>query len=203
LMKKLLLASGNPGKLRELRALLQDIELELVSPLEIGLELEVEETGDTYAENATIKAQVYARAAGLPVLADDSGLEVDVLGGEPGLHSARFSPHPGASDADRRQLLLDRLEGYSRPWTARFVCTVAITAPNGGVCLREGGCDGEIIPEERGENGFGYDPIFLVAGMSRTMAELSEEHKNRISHRARAVRAAIPCLHKIFTNIDR
>jgi len=132
------------------------------------------------------------------VLADDSGLEVDALGGAPGLHSARYSPAPGAKDADRRKLLLQNLAQYPRPWVAHFHCTVAIATPGGDLFFTEGSCSGEIIPEERGTNGFGYDPIFQFAGSTLTMAELSTAEKNCLSHRALAIQAAKPILAKIF-----
>jgi XTP/dITP diphosphohydrolase len=193
-MKRLLVASTNPGKLRELHALLQGASVELVTPSLIGLHLEVREDGSTYAENAAKKALAFARASGLLTLADDSGLEVEVLEGAPGLHSARYAPQPNATDADRRAYLLQQLQGHPRPWSAQFRCVVALALPDGEVHFAEGICHGEIIPEERGEHGFGYDPIFLLPQYGRTMAELSMEEKNRISHRARAVRAALPLL---------
>jgi XTP/dITP diphosphohydrolase len=119
---------------------------------------------------------------------------VETLGGKPGLHSARFSGKPGATDADRRAYLLDKLKGHPRPWPAAFRSTVVIATPDGQIFTLDGECRGEIIPEERGSNGFGYDPIFLVEGLGRTMAELSMEEKNRLSHRARAILAAKPVL---------
>jgi len=189
-VNKLLLATNNKGKLRELSAILADLPFELLSPAEIGLELDVPEDGVTYTENATRKALAFQRASGLTCLADDSGLEVDALNGAPGLHSARYSSKPGATDSDRRTYLLKNLRGQPRPWTARFRATVAIADMHGNVQTAEGTCPGEIIPEERGTGGFGYDPIFLLPEHGLTMAELSEETKNRLSHRARAVQAA-------------
>jgi XTP/dITP diphosphohydrolase len=197
-MKKLLLATNNKGKLRELRAILADMPIELVTPADINLELNVEEDGSTYIENATKKAAAFAQASGLLCLADDSGLEVDALAGAPGLHSARYSSNPGATDADRRAYLLRNLNGKPRPWTARFRATVAIAGPEGSVQIAEGTCPGEIVPEERGTGGFGYDPIFLLPELGATMAELPEETKNRLSHRARAAEAAKPILLKLF-----
>jgi len=194
---RLLLASNNPGKLKEIQALLQDLDLELVTPAQLGIELEVEETGQTYAENALLKGSAWARATGLLIMADDSGLEVQALGGLPGVHSARFSPQPGASDADRRIYLLERLKGKPHPWTARFRCVIAMVTSAGEVRFAEGVCPGEIIPEEFGHNGFGYDPIFYLPELGRTMAELVMEEKNRLSHRARAVMAARPALLEI------
>ena len=193
---KLLIATNNRGKVRELRELLRGLPLELVTPQEMGLELEVEEDGQTYAENASKKALAFARASGLLSLADDSGLEVEALGGAPGLHSARYSPKPGAGDAERRALLLQTLKdsGVPRPWRAEFHATIAVATPKGEVRLAEGRCPGEIIPEERGTGGFGYDPIFLLPELGLTMSELAMEQKNRLSHRARAVLAARPAL---------
>jgi XTP/dITP diphosphohydrolase len=133
-------------------------------------------------------------------LADDSGLEVDVLGGEPGLYSARYSGKPGATDADRRAFLLEKLKNHSRPWQAHFHATVAIGTPTGQVEFAEGNCYGEIIPTERGQNGFGYDPIFFIPELNRTMAELSMDEKNRLSHRALAVKHALPILEKLLNS---
>jgi len=197
-MPQLLVATWNPGKLIEIQSLLYEISLELIVPEQLGLSLKVEENGDTYEENACLKASAYAAAAALVTLADDSGLEVDALGGLPGLHSARFSPLPHATDADRRQRLLSMLKAYPRPWKAHFHCTVAIAVPEGRTYYAQGNCSGEIIPDERGSNGFGYDPIFLLPEVSQTMAELSMAEKNQLSHRARAVKAALPILHAIF-----
>jgi XTP/dITP diphosphohydrolase len=194
MISSLLLASTNPGKLREMRALLKDLKVRLLSPKDLSLAIEVAETGATYAENAASKARAFALRSGLVSLADDSGLEVDALGGVPGLYSARYAPHPGATDADRRAYLLQQLQDQPRPWSARFRCTVAIALPSGEVHFTEGVCPGEIIPEERGRGGFGYDPVFLIPSLNKTMAELSMQEKNRISHRALAVRAAIPLL---------
>ena len=197
-MKTLLLASNNKGKLRELQFILADFLIELVTPADIGLDLDVPEDGATYAENAVKKALAFQRASGLTCLADDSGLEVDALGGAPGLYSARYSSKPGATDADRRAFLLQNLADKPRPWMARFRATVAIAGSDGSVQIAEGTCHGEIVPEERGTGGFGYDPIFLLDGLTQTMAELPEETKNRLSHRARAVQAARPILLEMF-----
>lgn len=198
-MTKLLLATNNHGKLREFLHIYQDLPLELLIPSQLNLVMEVEENGKTYAENAELKAKAFARASGLLTLADDSGLEVDALDGRPGIHSARYSSLPGANDADRRTFLLKNLQGKSRPWTARFCCVIAIAKPSGEILFAEGICPGEIIPEERGEQGFGYDPIFLLPELGLTMAELPVEEKNRISHRARAALAAEPILRSLLT----
>jgi XTP/dITP diphosphohydrolase len=194
-MQRLLIATRNPGKLREIQSLLDGMEISLVTPDMIGVSLEVKETGSSYEENAALKASTYARLANLVTMADDSGLEVDALGGQPGIRSARFSPLANATDADRRAYLLDLLCDYPRPWTAHFHCTVAIAVPSEKIYYAQGNCPGEIIPNERGTNGFGYDPIFLIPAVGLTMAELSMPEKNQLSHRARAVKAALPVLH--------
>ena len=187
-MHQLLLGTLNPGKQEELRALLAGPLWELVIPQDLDLELEIEETGDSYEENARLKASAFAERSGLWSLSDDSGLEVDALGGAPGLHSARLAGK-GSSDADRRQVLLGLLSPHPRPWTGRFRSTVALAGPAGELDLAEGECSGEIIPEERGSGGFGYDPLFLIDGSGKTMAELEMAEKNLLSHRARAIEA--------------
>jgi XTP/dITP diphosphohydrolase len=197
-MHQMLVATGNRGKLGEIQALLEGLQVTLLLPADLGLALEVEETGETYAHNAILKAVAFARAGGLLTLADDSGLEVDALGGLPGVRSARFSPLPHATDADRRHYLLQQLAGKPRPWTAHFHCTVALALPSLEVFCTEGNCPGEIIPNPRGDNGFGYDPIFLLPALGLTMAELSMAEKNRLSHRALAIKAVIPQLNEYF-----
>jgi XTP/dITP diphosphohydrolase len=189
----LLIATENAGKLREMRALLSQLDLQLASLADLEALHKVEE-GSDYAENARRKAATFARITGNWTVADDSGLEVDVLGGAPGPHSARIAGEQ-ASDADRRRMLLRLLQPHHRPWTARFRCTMALASPEGAVDLAVGVCEGEIVPAEAGSGGFGYDPIFLVAGRGQTMAELSEADKNRISHRARAMQALLPTLY--------
>lgn len=191
---KLLLATNNLGKQKEIRALLEDLKITLLTPKEMGLNLHVVEDGETYRENATLKARAFAQASDIWALADDSGLEVDAIDGAPGLHSARYAPNPNATDADRRQFLLRNLEDHPRPWGARFRCVVALTHPCGEIYHTEGICLGEIIPEERGKQGFGYDPIFLIPEKKRTMAELSMQEKNKLSHRALAILALLPSL---------
>jgi XTP/dITP diphosphohydrolase len=199
LQKVLLIATNNPGKRKELHQLLEILPpIELVTPKEMGISLKIEETGTSYRANAALKAQAYVQASGLVVLADDSGLEVDALDGAPGLYSARYSGQPGATDADRRTFLLHNLGGAPRPWTARFRAVVAVAVPDEEIRFAEGVCEGEIIPEERGSNGFGYDPIFYMPKLERTMAELSDEEKNKVSHRGRAVMAAMPILQEVF-----
>jgi XTP/dITP diphosphohydrolase len=199
-MNKLLIATNNKGKVKELQELLKDTGIDLVTPAQIDLQLNVVEDGNTYAENATKKAIAFANAGGMISLADDSGLEVDALDGTPGLYSARYSPKPNATDADRRAFLLQNLQDKRRPWMARFHATIAIATPNGDVHLTEGICEGEIFPEERGRGGFGYDPIFLLNDLGKTMAELSMDEKNRLSHRAKAVMKAKVILNTLFAN---
>ncbi len=203
-MKQLLIATNNKGKVKELQDLLKDMRIELVMPAQLGIDLDVVEDGRTYAENATKKAVAFAQASGLISLADDSGLEVDALDGAPGLYSARYGSQGGEklSDAGRRTFLIQTLQGKPRPWTARFHATIAIATPNGETHLAEGFCEGEIIPEERGTGGFGYDPIFLLPELGKTMAELSMEEKNRLSHRARAVMNAKGILGLLFSKSD-
>jgi len=190
LPEPLLLATTNPGKLRELRALLDPYGIKLVDPRQAGLpDLQVDETGSTYLENATLKALAFLAASGLASLADDSGLEVDALDGEPGLRSARYSPVPGADDRSRRRQLLGRLASCPQPWSARFQCTLAVALPDGGLISASGTCEGLIVPDERGAGGFGYDPIFFFPEIGKTMAELDLPAKNEISHRADAIHA--------------
>ncbi|MEW6717601.1 MAG: RdgB/HAM1 family non-canonical purine NTP pyrophosphatase [Chloroflexota bacterium] len=197
-MKSLLLATQNPGKTKEMKALLGVLPLNLIMPQELDLQIAISEDGSTYAENAAHKALAYAQASTLPTIADDSGLEVEALDGSPGIHSARFAPWSEATDADRRCYLLEQLQPYPRPWKARFRCTVALATPRGEIYFTEGICTGEIIPTERGTHGFGYDPIFYLPQQGLTMAELPTGVKNTLSHRARAVQAAIPIIKKVL-----
>ncbi len=199
LHNKLLIATNNPGKVSELRQLLSPLTgIAILSPADIGFQVEVDETGDSYRENAALKARAFASASGLVALADDSGLEVDALDGAPGIHSARFNGIPGSTYPQLRAYLLQQLGGKPRPWTARFRATIAIAVPDGEVLYAEGTCEGEIVPQERGEHGFGYDPIFYISEKGRTMAELSDPEKNAISHRGNAARAALPLLRHLF-----
>ena len=171
--------------------------IEIVRPKDIGLDLDVDENGSTFEENAAIKAKAFAEASGMVTLADDSGLEVECLNGEPGIYSARYCPKPGADDKDRRDYLLENIRkcGAPRPWKARFVCEIAIVFPEENKTLKAAGyCEGEIIPEERGSNGFGYDPVFYRPDLGKTLAELTEDEKNAISHRGNAIKKAKPFL---------
>jgi XTP/dITP diphosphohydrolase len=198
-LMRLLIATENPGKVREMQVLLNDLQVEVVTPKTIGVDLKVVEDGSTYAENAAKKAIAYARTSGLISVADDSGIEVDALDGAPGLYSARYLPPP-ATDHDRLLYMLQNLQDKPRPWKAHYHATIAIATPDGQVQFAEADCHGEIIPEERGENGFGYDPIFLIPALGRTMAELSMDEKNRLSHRALAIQNAKPILLKLLGN---
>jgi len=196
---KILIATSNPGKIIEISALLKALPVDLIMPKEIEILTTPEETGSTYTENAMLKARFYFEYSHLPTLADDTGLEIDLLGGQPGLHSARFSPIRNARDTDRRKLLLEKLAGSPKPWTAHFICIVVLVDSNGEMFTAKGQCDGEIIAEERGNNGFGYDPLFLFPHLGKTMAELDLDEKNQISHRALAIKAIFPRLSKMLS----
>ena len=185
-MAKLLLATGNRGKVREFEALLRGVPFELVTPGQVHISTLVEESGKTYADNACLKATALSSESGLMTLADDSGIEVDALGGEPGIHSARFGGK-GLSDSDRVNLLLLKLKNVPlEKRTARFVSVIAIAVPNGDVYYARGVCEGIIALEPKGAQGFGYDPVFYFPELGKTMAELDLETKNRVSHRGKA-----------------
>ena len=179
---RLVIASGNAGKLREYRDLLSGAGVELVA-----FDSEVEEVGESYSENARLKAEAALARSGLPSLGDDSGLEVEALDGFPGIKSARLGP----TQKERTAELLRRLEGVPRPWNARFVCVIALAVPGRETRFFEGECPGEVVPEWRGEAGFGYDPIFLVPGTGKTFGEMPPEEKRKYSHRAAAARALL------------
>lgn len=184
---RLILASNNKAKLREFKRMFEGSEVELVSQREAGYELDVEETGTSFEENSYLKARAVTDASGCAAIADDSGIMVDCLGGEPGIYSARYGVGHEASDEDRNRYLLSRM-GDSKERTARYVCAVCCTLPNGDVICTRGECEGEIRFEPRGSGGFGYDPLFVPTGFERTMAELSAEEKDAISHRGKATR---------------
>jgi XTP/dITP diphosphohydrolase len=189
-MPKLLIATNNQGKVREFHELLQGLPYELVTPKELGIKLDVEESGKTYQENARIKAAAFAKASGLLTLADDSGLEVDALNGEPGLRSSRYAGE-GASDERRVEFLLNKLKNVpEKQRSARFRCVIALALTESQIQYCEGICEGLITFAPRGAEGFGYDPIFYFPELKQTMAELSAEVKNSISHRARAAAKA-------------
>lgn len=189
-MKKIIFATGNKDKMREIREILGDVDAEILSLKEAGIDVDIVEDGSTFEENAMIKAAAIAKIAGDAfVLADDSGLEVDYLNGEPGIYSARYMGED-TSYRIKNQNLIDRLEGVpDEKRTARFVCAVAMVSPDGRKETVRGTIEGRIGYEEKGENGFGYDPIFYVPEFGCTSAELSREQKNQISHRGKALRA--------------
>ena len=196
---KLLIATNNPHKLQEYRSLLQGLPISLGSLSEVGIDAEVEERGLTFEENAAAKARGYAAMSGLLTLADDSGLEVEALGGEPGVYSSRYAG-PGASDRQRIDYLLAKLRDV--PWEnrkARFRAVIAIAHPRGDLWFCQGRCEGYVNFEPRGDHGFGYDPIFYLPDLGLTMAELPPFVKNRISHRAQAAGKARKVLMELFS----
>jgi XTP/dITP diphosphohydrolase len=189
-MEQLVIATKNSGKMREFRELLLPLRCEVLSLADLSIDAEFEETGSTFAENAILKALAYSRLTALPVIADDSGLEVEALGGKPGIYSARYAG-PGASDADRIRKLLDELGKCSGSRNARFVCAIACAREGSLILEAEGECRGIIAEEPRGNNGFGYDPVFYFPELGKTYAELDKSEKNLHSHRARAVAALV------------
>jgi XTP/dITP diphosphohydrolase len=196
-MPKLLLATSNPGKIREYRFLLDGLNYKITTLAEEGITQVVTESGNNYEQNARLKAITYAKLSQLTALADDSGLEVDALNGEPGAKSARFAGE-AATDVDRVSFLLAKLNGV--PWerrTARFKCVIVIATPKGQSKVCYGECRGMIALEAKGENGFGYDPIFFLPEIGKTMAELPLEMKNQISHRAQAGQKARQALQQL------
>jgi len=191
---KLLIATTNAGKFAELTDLLKELPFDIVTPRDIDLNLDVAETGGTYAENAILKAEAFCLKSGLLSIADDTGLEVEALDGRPGIHSARYVKTAEASDADRRAKLLSELASKPKPWTAHFHCTVAVAAPSASMRLFDGDVFGEITTDERGDFGFGYDRIFYIPPAGKTLAELTLAEKNEFSHRAIAVKKAMEYL---------
>lgn len=199
--EKLLIATHNQGKVREYRALLADLPLQVTYLDAEGIAFEAPESGTTFAENAVQKALTYARTSRLLTWADDSGLEVDALGGAPGVMSARYGAPAVQDDQGRYQLLLSALAGVApEQRTARFRCVVALATPGGAVRTASGTCEGRIALAPRGQHGFGYDPVFLLADFDYhlTMAELDPDTKNRVSHRGRAARAARQILQEML-----
>lgn len=193
MIEKIIVATSNPGKLQEMQEYLTGLNLELVLK---PTELEIAETGQTFRENATIKASEVAKAMAQWAIADDSGLAVDALNGAPGIYSARY----GNSDQDRINRLLKEL-GNNPNRQAKFVCAIAISRPDGTIALQsEGICHGEILSENRGQNGFGYDPIFYVPSQQQTFAEMSSATKNKVSHRGLAFAQLLPQLAKLQDN---
>lgn len=197
--KQLLVATHNPGKVREYRHLLRDLPVDLVSLDDLGITHDVEETGNTFEENAWLKAQAYSGLGQMLTLSDDSGLEVDALGGEPGVHSARYGGDSCHSDEERVSLLLSNLAGIA--WekrTARFRCVIAVCATDGIEVSVVGSVAGMIQYEPQGTEGFGYDPVFYLPSFRRTLAQLSMEDKNRISHRGDAAHRAVGALRRVL-----
>ncbi len=182
---KFVLATHNPGKLKEMGGILSGLGVEVVSPKDVGVSVDVEETGATFAENAMLKAKAICTETGLPAIADDSGLCVDALNGGPGVYSARYGGE-GLDDRGRYTLLLNSMRGQPTR-AAHFACAIACVFPNGDTLTAEGRCDGTIAFAPMGTDGFGYDPVFFVPEKAKTFAQLSAEEKNAISHRGRAL----------------
>lgn len=182
---KVVLASHNKKKMAEMRAILSDIGVEVLSQADVGVDIEPEETGTTFEANARIKAETILQATGLPAVADDSGLVVDALDGAPGVWSARYGGE-GLDDTGRWQLLLKNMEGKTDR-ACRFVSVICCAFPDGTELLARGECEGQVAQSPRGEGGFGYDPVFWLPELGKSMAELAPEEKNRISHRGRAL----------------
>lgn len=188
-MKRIIFATGNAGKMKEIKEILSDLNAEVLSMKEAGITVDIEENGTTFEENATIKAKAVAQESSDIVLADDSGLEIDYLNKEPGIYSARYLGED-TSYQIKNQVILDRLSGVPKEKrTARFVCAIAAALPDGQVLVTRETVEGYIGEQPAGENGFGYDPIFYVDEYGCSTAELSEEQKNEISHRGKALRA--------------
>lgn len=183
---KFVLATNNAKKLEEMRAILSTLGVEVVSPRDLGIHIEVEETGTTFAENAMLKAKAICEAAQLPAIADDSGLCVDALNGGPGVYSARYGGE-GLDDVGRYRLLLESMRGQTTR-AAHFACAIACAFPDGKTLTAEGRCDGTIAFAPMGEGGFGYDPVFFVPEYRKTFGQLTAEEKSAISHRGRALK---------------
>ncbi len=183
---KFIIATNNKKKLKELAAILSDFNIEALSLAEAGIESDVEETGTTFEENARLKAEAAMKISGLPAVADDSGLQVDALGGEPGIYSARYGGDLCKNDTERYEYLLKNMEGKDVR-SARFVSTICCMFPDGREIITRGEIEGEILKAPRGEGGFGYDPVFFVPEENLSMAEITAERKNEISHRARSL----------------
>ena len=199
---KIILASNNKNKMREFRELLAGTDAEPISQRDAGCDFEVDETGTTFEENAFLKADAVLKATGCIAVADDSGLVVDALNGEPGIYSARYGFGHDASDADRNRYLLGKL-GDEKNRRARFVCCVCCCLPDGNTITARGECEGEILDAPRGSNGFGYDPLFRPLGYDVSMAELSADEKNAISHRGKAMREFIETFKRYYNGIDK
>ncbi len=188
-MMKVVLASKNPHKLREISKITEKFDMELVLQSELGIDIDVEETGTTFEENSLLKAEAVMKASGLPALADDSGIAVDALNGEPGVYSARYGFDESLDDWGRLELLLKNTENVpDGQRQAQFVCVITFVTPEGKVIQARGEIHGELTRAPRGENGFGYDPIFYYPPLGKTTAELAPEEKNEVSHRGNALK---------------
>lgn len=198
------LASKNAHKLEEISKIVEQFDLQLVLQSELGIDVDVEETGTTFEENSMLKARAVMEKSGLPAIADDSGLMVDALDGAPGIYSARFGGERCRSDRERYEYLLSLLENVPEEQrTARFVSVITLLYPDGTAVVARGECPGMILRGPRGENGFGYDPVFLFEEDGKTMAEMTPERKNEISHRARALQALAAKLKEAEGHADK
>lgn len=196
---KLLIATNNAHKIEEFKEIFADLPMEITFPRQEGLDLDPEETGETFAENAIIKATAFSQMTGFTTIADDSGLEVDALDGEPGVYSARYGDTPKDAHQQRYELVLEKMRDVpDEARSARFRCSLAIVTPQMVIDVVDGVVEGRIARTPIGENGFGYDPIFFVPELGATMAQLSSDEKHRISHRGKAARAALPILEKLM-----
>lgn len=199
MMDKIVFATTNEGKVKEIKEILEDFPVEVVSMKEMNITTDVEENGTTFEENSLIKAREISKLTGLPALADDSGLEVDYLNGEPGIYSARYL----GRDTDynyKNNYIIDRLkEAEDKERSARFICVISLVLPDGREFVKKGVMEGRIGYEIKGENGFGYDPIFYLPEYGKTSAELSSDEKNKISHRGKALRAMKELIAEIDT----
>lgn len=197
-MDKIVFATTNEGKVKEIKEILGDFPIEVVSMKEMGITADIEENGTTFEENSLIKARALAKLTGLPALADDSGLEVDYLNGEPGIYSARYLGRDTDYDY-KNNYIIDKLSGAKgEDRSARFVCVISLVLPDGREFVERGVVEGQIGYEQKGENGFGYDPIFYLPEYGKTSAELSPEEKNKISHRGKALTA----MKKLIVTLD-
>lgn len=188
IVNKIILASNNKGKIKEFREILGDMDIELVPMREAGIDTDIDESGETFEENSLIKARTICKMSGCITIADDSGLEVDYLGGEPGIYSARFMGHDTSYDI-KNKAIIDKLKGVSgKDRSARFVAVIAAVFPDGRELTARGTMEGVIGQEPRGENGFGYDPILFLPEYNKSSAELTSEEKNKISHRGKALK---------------
>ena len=188
-MEKIVFATANEGKVKEIKEILKDFPIEVVSMKEMGITADIEENGSTFEENSLIKARTLVKLTGLPALADDSGLEVDYLNGEPGIYSARYLGRDTDYDYKNNYIINKLSDAKDKERSARFVCVISLVLPDGREFVERGVVEGLIGYEQKGENGFGYDPIFYLPEYGKTSAELSPDEKNKISHRGKALSA--------------